>query len=117
MAFAARLSGKSSDATPTQRKKTASERRAQRLRAEGRRLQHVLGALNEVHVHRGGQLTKFGNVLREVLMKLHGPSSQRVVNEQDVLAVSIFEGSDVSESVDGTIANPMLPISRFMIAM
>ena len=43
-------------------------------------------------------------------MKLHGPSSQRVVNEQDVLEVSIFEGSDVSESVDGTIAKPHAPI-------
>ena len=102
MAFAARWSGKRSDATPTQRKKTASERRAQRLRAEGRRLQHVLGALNEVHLHRGGQLTKFGNVLREVLLKLHAPSSQRFDHEQDALAVSIFADSDVSESGDGT---------------
>ena len=92
-----------------QRKKTASERRAQRLRAEGRRLQHVLCALNEVHVHRGGQLTNFGNVLREVLMKLHAPTSQRVVNEQDVRSVNIFEGSDVSEFADGNIAKPHAP--------
>ena len=105
MAFGARWSGKSLDAIPAQRKKTASERRAQRLRAEGRRLQHVLCALNEVHVHRGGQLSKFGNVLREVLLNLHAPSSQRGVNKQDVLAVNIL-GSDVSESGDDTIAKP-----------
>ena len=72
-------------------------------------MQHVLGALNEVHLHRGGQLTKFGNVLREVLLKLHAPSSQRFDHEQDALAVSIFADSDVSESGDGTIANLHAP--------
>ena len=50
------------------RKKSAAERRAQRLRAEGRRLQHALAAFNEVHNHRGGQLTKFGRALRESLV-------------------------------------------------
>ena len=54
--------------SPTNRKKTAAERRAQRLRADGRRLQHALAALNEVHNHRGGQLTKFGLALRESFM-------------------------------------------------
>ena len=50
------------------RKKSAAERRAQRLRSEGRRLQQALAALNEVHIHRGGQLTKFGRALREALV-------------------------------------------------
>jgi hypothetical protein len=49
------------------RKKSASERRAQRLRAEGRRLQHTLLALHEVHSHRGGRLTRFGVALRAAL--------------------------------------------------
>ena len=49
------------------RKKTAAERRAQRARAEGRRLQHVLLALNEVHSHRGGCLTKLGKAFKVAL--------------------------------------------------
>ena len=42
-------------------------------------------------------------------MKLHAPTSQRVVNEQDVRSVNIFEGSDVSEFADGNIAKPHAP--------
>ena len=67
------------------RKKTASERRAQRLRAEGRRLQHTLLALHEVHCHRGGRLTRFGVALRVALTTVvraetssHDPSSVAV---------------------------------------
>ena len=94
MAIGASWARKSLDATPSQRKKTASERRAQRLRAEGRRLQHVLSALNEVHSHRGGQLTKFGIVLRDALMQLKEPSSQRGGHKQDAVDPS---GSQYSE--------------------
>ena len=79
MAIGARWSGQQCEATPLQRKKTASERRAQRLRAEGRRIQHALSALNEVHSHRGGQLTKFGYLLREAFMQLKDPSTQRAI--------------------------------------
>ena len=50
------------------RRKTASERRAQRVRAEGRRLQHALIALQEVHNHRGGRLTRFGHALHAALL-------------------------------------------------
>ena len=39
------------DANRMQRKKTASEKKAQRLRAEGSRIQHTLSALDEVRVH------------------------------------------------------------------
>ena len=65
-----------------QRKKTAAERRAQRLRAEGRRFQHALSALHEVHQHRGGQLTKFGNALRDAIMQVAETPTQRTGNDQ-----------------------------------
>ena len=51
------------------RKKSAAERRAQRLRAEGRRLQHFCGALHAVHTHRGGQLSPIGRVLMRCLQQ------------------------------------------------
>ena len=62
------------------RKKTAAERRAQRLRADGRRLQHALAALNEVHNHRGGQLTKFGLALQESFLNSAHPGTQSVAS-------------------------------------
>ena len=49
-------------------RKAATERRQQRCRAEGRRLQHALKQLNEIHEHRGGQLTTFGIALRSALL-------------------------------------------------
>ena len=52
------------------RKKTASERRQQRVRAEGRRLQHAIGAMHAVHSHRGGQLTSLGNALLQALQQM-----------------------------------------------
>ena len=59
------------------RKKSAVERRAQRLRAKGRRLQHAFSALNLQQ--RGGKLTKFGHALREALMQLdHGVCDELV---------------------------------------
>jgi hypothetical protein len=52
------------------RKKTAAERRQQRVRAEGRRLQHAIGAMHAVHSHRGGQLTSLGNALLQALQQM-----------------------------------------------
>ena len=52
------------------RRKSAAERRAQRLRSEARFLQRALNGLNDVHAHRGGTLTRFGWALRESLSRL-----------------------------------------------
>ena len=73
------------DANRMQRKKTASERRAQRLRAEGRRIQHTLSALNEVLSHRGGQLTKFGQCLRVAITQMDGLSPQSADDDYDAV--------------------------------
>ena len=85
MAIGARWSGQQCEATRLQRKKTASERRAQRLRAEGRRIQHALSVLDEVHSHRGGQRTKLGYLLREAFMQLKGFSTQRAGYNHDAV--------------------------------
>ena len=63
----------------SRRKKTAAERRAQRLRSEGRRLQHAFGALHAVHTHRGGQLSPLGRALMQCLQQVadnHCPVSR-----------------------------------------
>ena len=52
------------------RKKTSAERRAQRQRSEARFLQRALSGLNDVHLHRGGTLTRFAFALRQALSHL-----------------------------------------------
>ena len=54
------------------RRKSAAERRAQCQRSEGRLLQHALSSLNDVHAHRGGSLTRFGQAMRIALISM-GP--------------------------------------------
>ena len=49
------------------RKKTAQERREQRLRAEARTIQKLLKAFHSVDAHRGGSLTKLGHVFLKTL--------------------------------------------------
>ena len=109
MAIGARWSGKQCEATLLQRKKIASERRAQRLRAEGRCIQHALSARNEVHSHRGGhQLTKFGYLLREAFMHLKDPSIQRAGYNHDAVDppgsqyTEVYKDAIVSSTVSAT---------------
>ena len=45
---------------PARRRKSAKERRAQKLRATARAFQHVAQALNDVQGHRGGKLRNIG---------------------------------------------------------
>ena len=52
---------------PARRKKSAAERRAQRLRAEGRVMQRMLKCLGEVSSHRGCKLSRLGEVLASTL--------------------------------------------------
>ena len=54
-------------ASSSQREKSSAERRAQRDRAEARRLQHTLRDLAQVHHHRAGRLTRLGEALHEAL--------------------------------------------------
>jgi len=66
---------------PVRRKKSASERREQRLRADARSLQRILKGLYSTATHRGSQLTKIGRSLLEVIQRdsattpppTHGP--------------------------------------------
>ena len=101
---------------PACRKKIARERRAQRLRAEGRLLQHSLLALHEVHFHRGGRLTRFGYALREALEKSVGGvtaqscfvSAETDAHEPSVDAASCeadVEGNDKSSVVCADIGD------------
>ena len=87
----ARSANQHGDATRVQRKKTASERRAQRLRAEGRRIQHTLAALDEVRSHCGGHLTKCGHFVRDALMHMGRPSIQRADNFYDAVHSNVPE--------------------------
>ena len=52
---------------PRRRKKSASERRAQKLRSDARALQRVLQGLCSIKEHRGSQLTRVGGILREAI--------------------------------------------------
>ena len=54
-------------AVAVRRRKTASERRQQGLRAEGRLLQRCLSALRAIHGHRGNQLSRLGCAFAAVL--------------------------------------------------
>jgi len=54
---------------PVRRKKSASERREQRLRADARSLQRILKGLYSTATHRGSQLTKVGRSLLEVIQR------------------------------------------------
>ena len=49
------------------RKKSAADRRAQRLHAEGRLMQHMLKCLSYIGSHRGCKLSKLGEVLANTL--------------------------------------------------
>ena len=49
------------------RKKSAADRRAQRLRAEGRLMQHMLKCLSDIGSHRGCKLSRLGEVLANTL--------------------------------------------------
>ena len=52
---------------PQRRKKTAGERRAQRLRSDARFLQRILRALDEVSHHRGSCASRLGTALQTAL--------------------------------------------------
>ena len=54
------------------RRKSAMERRAQRLRAEARCVQRLLRGLSEVHAHRGGALGIIGQALLRALQEMSG---------------------------------------------
>jgi len=57
------------------RKKTATERRAQKLRAETRSTLRLVRGLTDLDNHRGNQLTKIGKILRRELSSSWSPSS------------------------------------------
>ena len=91
------------------RKKTAAERRAQRQRSEARFLQRALSGLNDVHLHRGGTLTRFGFALRQALSHLsscdevlpscfEGPSTPYVVPPTLDAGAAQFHGFPADES-------------------
>ena len=76
------------------------------MRAERRRIQHTISALNEVRTHRGGQLTKFGQILRGAIMHMDGLSTQRADDFYDAVPSNVpefhFNGADeCQEAVPG----------------
>ena len=60
----------SGEDTRSKRRKTARERREQRLRAEARTVQRLLLAFNEVAQHRGNSLSRLGNALKTALVSV-----------------------------------------------
>ena len=71
---------------PARRKKSAADRRAQRLRAEGRMMQRMLKCLGEVSSHRGCKLSRLGEVLANTLQSdidVLQPNSEAMVTPED----------------------------------
>ena len=62
-------------------RKTAQERREQRLRAEARTASRPLRAFQEVHAHRGGQLSRLRMTLRALAGQMLEHIRQHIVEQ------------------------------------
>ena len=85
------------------RRKTAKERRAQRLRSEARAMQRLLHGLMDLQVHRGSQLSRVGVALRDVLQSDVDRGVSQAVCEPSLVAP---EPKDIP---DTTLVAPTTP--------
>ena len=83
------------DTFQPRRKKTAAERRAQRLRSEGRVMQQIFKCLNEVSSHRGGELTRLGQIMVSTLKS----GGDHLQPKTDVISSPSMENGDHAEQI------------------
>eukprot|EP00929_Paragymnodinium_shiwhaense_P072580 TRINITY_DN36841_c0_g1_i2.p1 TRINITY_DN36841_c0_g1~~TRINITY_DN36841_c0_g1_i2.p1 ORF type:complete len:299 (-),score=17.75 TRINITY_DN36841_c0_g1_i2:25-831(-) len=81
------------------RKKSAAERRSQRLRAEGRRMAHMATCLEEVRSHRGGQLSRLGSILLSALQSATPSSEVQPVLDPFEMLMDMASVSSCAEPV------------------
>ena len=82
----------------SRRKKTSSERRQQRARAEARVICHILRVFGELDTHRGCQVSSLGQALRSALVTRKGdPSTPHVPTVDFAPAPASAEGNLFNE--------------------
>ena len=106
------------------RRKTAADRRSQRLRAEGRGAQRLLRAFAAVREGRGGQLTPLAEALSralgEMIVEAHAPMPQeeilrvpKIDQQEEILHVStIIQQACIHQQQAEMVTDAPVPMTQ-----